>query len=44
MSFDGFPPATSVFLEGLTENNNKAWFDAHRRSTKSTAWNRQKHS
>ena len=30
MSFEGFPPATSVFLAGLTENNSKAWFDAHR--------------
>ena len=28
-SFDGFPPETFRFLEGLEQNNNNAWFDAH---------------
>ncbi|MEI8084108.1 MAG: DUF2461 domain-containing protein [Actinomycetes bacterium] len=29
-AFDGFPPQTLEFLDGLGRNNNKAWFDAHR--------------
>ncbi len=30
MSFNGFPPETFGFLEGLTANNSKQWFDDHR--------------
>lgn len=30
MTFPGFPKATSAFLRGLSKNNDKAWFDAHR--------------
>ena len=30
MSFDGFPKETLAFLDGITRNNEKAWFDAHR--------------
>ena len=30
MSFEGFPRETSAFLDGLTKNNSKVWFDAHR--------------
>lgn len=29
-SFSGFPPQTLEFLTGLSKNNNKAWFEAHR--------------
>src|SRR5882762_9569575 len=29
--FEGFRPGTFRFLSGLTENNNKPWFDEHRR-------------
>ena len=29
-AFTGFGPGTEEFLSGLSENNNKAWFDAHR--------------
>ena len=29
--FTGFPSETSTFLDGLTKNNSKAWFDEHRR-------------
>lgn len=29
-SFRGFPPEAFTFLSGLSQNNNKAWFDAHR--------------
>ena len=29
-SFAGFPKGTAGFLRGLTKNNDKAWFDAHR--------------
>ena len=28
--FSGFPAGTATFLQGITENNDKAWFDAHR--------------
>ena len=28
--FTGFPKETLAFLEGLSANNNKEWFDAHR--------------
>lgn len=28
--FRGFPEQTLVFLRGLSENNTKSWFDAHR--------------
>jgi uncharacterized protein (TIGR02453 family) len=28
--FTGFPPGAVTFLEGLRENNNKTWFEAHR--------------
>ena len=28
--FNGFPEAGISFLQGLQENNNKAWFEAHR--------------
>ena len=28
--FTGFGPGTSRFLKGLSDNNNKGWFDAHR--------------
>ena len=28
--FSGFPAGTATFLQGITENNEKAWFDAHR--------------
>ena len=30
MPFTGFPPETFAFLTGLTQNNNKQWFDDHR--------------
>jgi uncharacterized protein (TIGR02453 family) len=30
MTFAGFPKGTAAFLRGLTKNNDKAWFDAHR--------------
>ena len=30
MVFDGFPKETLTFLHGLTRNNSKEWFDAHR--------------
>jgi uncharacterized protein (TIGR02453 family) len=30
MTFTGFPPETFRFLKGLSENNSRAWFDAHR--------------
>lgn len=29
-SFQGFPTGTIKFLQGLSLNNNKSWFDAHR--------------
>ncbi len=29
-SFQGFPEGTFQFLNGITRNNNKAWFDNHR--------------
>ena len=29
-SFEGFPNDTFEFIEGLRENNNKGWFEAHR--------------
>ena len=29
-AFSGFPEGTFRFLRGLTKNNTKAWFDAHR--------------
>lgn len=29
--FEGFSPGSFRFLSGLAENNNKAWFDEHRR-------------
>ncbi|MDP3972286.1 MAG: DUF2461 domain-containing protein [Candidatus Nanopelagicales bacterium] len=29
-AFDGFPPETTEFLVGLSENNSKQWFDTHR--------------
>ncbi len=29
-AFPGFPKGSAKFLSGLTKNNNKAWFDAHR--------------
>ena len=29
-TFSGFPRTTATFLKGLSENNEKAWFDAHR--------------
>lgn len=28
--FQGFPPVTFAFLEGLRDHNDKPWFDAHR--------------
>ena len=28
--FDGFSEKTLRFLRGLSQNNNKPWFDAHR--------------
>ena len=28
--FSGFPAGTATFLQGITEHNDKAWFDAHR--------------
>lgn len=30
MGFDGFQKQTQTFLRGLTRNNKKAWFEAHR--------------
>jgi uncharacterized protein (TIGR02453 family) len=30
MSFEGFPKETVRFLSGLSRNNEKTWFDAHR--------------
>jgi uncharacterized protein (TIGR02453 family) len=30
MSFAGFPPETVKFLAGLSRNNEKDWFEAHR--------------
>src|SRR3970282_1259516 len=30
MSFSGFSKDTARFLAGLSRNNDKAWFDAHR--------------
>jgi uncharacterized protein (TIGR02453 family) len=30
MTFSGFPKQTMTFLSGLSRNNEKAWFDAHR--------------
>jgi uncharacterized protein (TIGR02453 family) len=30
MSFAGFPPETVKFLAGLSRNNDKEWFEAHR--------------
>jgi uncharacterized protein (TIGR02453 family) len=30
MAFAGFPKKTVAFLAGLSKNNDKAWFDAHR--------------
>jgi uncharacterized protein (TIGR02453 family) len=30
MTFNGFPKQTITFLSGLSRNNEKAWFDAHR--------------
>lgn len=29
-TFTGFPETTFRFLRGLTKNNDKAWFEAHR--------------
>ena len=29
-AFEGFPEGTIEFLRGLTANNEKPWFDAHR--------------
>ncbi len=29
--FNGFSPETTKYLKGLRSNNNKAWFEAHRR-------------
>ncbi len=29
-NFDGFPKKTPTFLRGISKNNNKEWFDAHR--------------
>lgn len=30
MSFDGFPRETFSFLRGLSKNNTKVWFEAHK--------------
>ena len=30
--FNGFPKETLTFLRGLSKNNDKAWFDAHRKN------------
>ena len=40
--FDGFSPALFEFLRGLSQNNDKAWFDQHRRCYESEVLGRTK--